>query len=76
MSRLEQVDWVPIGIFDLDLSPAWTSLNLIPKLHARVLQRHRCAPANLSRGGPVDSIRPAAGIRRWASDEIQMPPGH
>ena len=38
-SWLEQFDWIAVGIFDLDLSADGTSLHLIAKLHARVLER-------------------------------------
>jgi hypothetical protein len=39
LSWLEELDWIAVGIFDLDLSADGTSLHLIAKLHARVLQR-------------------------------------
>jgi hypothetical protein len=32
LSGLEELDWIPVGIFDLDLSAAGTSLHLIAKL--------------------------------------------
>jgi hypothetical protein len=36
---LEQLDGIAVGIFDLDLSADGTTLDLIAKLHARVLER-------------------------------------
>jgi hypothetical protein len=36
---LEQLDGTALGIFDLDLSADGTNLDLIAKLHARVLER-------------------------------------
>jgi hypothetical protein len=35
---LEQLDWVPIGIVDLDLFPARTRLHVVPKMEAGLLQ--------------------------------------
>ena len=76
LSWLEELDWIAVGIFDLDLSAEGTSLHLIAKLHPRVLQRVDLRPADPPRAGPLDSIRPAAGIRRRASGEIPMLPAH
>src|SRR5437867_386862 len=39
LSWLEELDWIAVGIFDLDLSAEGTSLHLIAKLPPRVLQR-------------------------------------
>src|SRR6266542_926466 len=36
---LEKLDWIPVGIFYLDLSAAGTSLDLVSKSHSCVLQR-------------------------------------
>jgi hypothetical protein len=36
-SRLEPLDWIPVGIFYLDLWADGASLHPIAKLHARVL---------------------------------------
>jgi hypothetical protein len=38
-SGLEELDWIPVGIFHLDLTAAGTSLCLIAKPHPRVPQR-------------------------------------
>ena len=38
-SWLEELDWIPVGIFYLNLSAPGTGLHLIAKLHPRVLQR-------------------------------------
>src|SRR4030088_2739933 len=54
LSRLEELDWIPVGIFYLDLSADRTGLHLIAKLHTRVLQR--VAPRWQIRDAQNDSI--------------------
>jgi hypothetical protein len=39
VSRLEELDWIPVWILQLDLSAAGPGLHLIAKPHPRVLQR-------------------------------------
>ena len=38
LSRLQQLDWIAIGIFQLDLFAAWARFHLIAKIQSRVLQ--------------------------------------
>jgi len=71
-SGLEELDWIPVGIFYLDLSAAGTSLHLIAKLHPRVLQRVDLRrQIRHAQDHSIPSAR-AATIRRRASDEILM----
>lgn len=71
MCGLEQLDWVAVGIFNLNLSAAGTSLHLIATFHAGVFQ-------NLdSRWQVRDSQhRPVAAVGRLASAGIPRRQGH
>jgi len=64
LSWLEELDWIPVGIFYLDLAAAGTSLHLIAKLHPRVLQRVDLRPQ--IRHAQDDSI-PSARLLGFAA---------
>jgi hypothetical protein len=63
-SRFEELDWIPVGIFYLDLSAARTSFYLIAKPHPRALQRVN--PRGQVRHTEYDSI-PSARLLGFAS---------
>ncbi len=69
MAGLEELDWIPVGIFDLNLPAAWTGLHLIAELHSCFLERvYACRQIRYAQDHSIGSTRP---LRFTAGDRTR-----